>query len=379
MISYQIKNKNKNMNGVISNNLSNSGLFFNRLITESYFDVRAISNSLMKIYEEDFKQFVDIWINKESMKSPDKDELIFGSIVDILLTKPGEFTSNYIVYDGDYPTGLKMKFIKFFINLRTLDTFSPEEKIIDLAYQDLQSDNDGKKLRDSKEVYIEVLKKYKDLILKIFKAKKDSKEIVSRKVYEHCKSLVEAGKTHKYLSPIINIESTSDVEVIYQHEIYYNYHSTNGVIIPIKVMLDKVIINHKTKKVIPIDFKTTFQAYRFEKSIIDFKYYRQGALYTFVMKEWMNFKGIGDYDLQPFSFLALDKTNNDIFMWYLSKNDLSVASFGGYSKSGYKVKGFIEILSDIAEQTLLNDWSYPLEVLKNKFFMPTNLFKDESK
>lgn len=357
-----------------------SVLFFERSFTEDYFSVKAISNSLLKEYVGNFTNFVDYWVNNVSRKGPDKDELIYGSLVDTLLTEPDKLLDRFIIAkpSDKFPTGQKLKFIRNFFMFRNEFPKLDEKEIKQLAYDKLAEDNDGKKLRDKIEIFNNYLVENKEIIRNMFLAKRDGKEYISRDIYDRAKQSVDYAKENKYLGALINIVNTDGVNVYYQFELYYNYHCSNGVILPIKVMLDKLIVNHRTKKIIPMDFKTTYDALNFERSIIDFQYYRQGSLYTFILREWANVNGYGDYEIQPFIFLALDKYKpKNVFAFYLSKNDLKVAAFGGFTKSGYKVKGFIEMLEEIGKHTVMKDWSFPIEILEQKYLIKTNIFRED--
>lgn len=334
-----------------------------------YFNTKAISNSLMGLYEEDFKAFVDYWVYNKYMPRVDTESLTLGSLVDTLLTSPEEFDSRYYVYDKEAPTGQMLQFCK--------EVFKLQHSSGPISYEDMFGEaykNVGFK-RDKLE---SIIKRYETEGKDYTECLNNSigKEVISSVVLDKAKRLVSELKANPYTRLIVNIKNNENVEVINQLVLNSEWEK-DGIKLPLKACLDKVIIDHKKKRIIPIDIKTSSDSTHFSNSVYKYKYYRQGSFYKYMLESYIKERGLEDYVVTDFLFLVCSTTSYDNHFFYkLSGNDIKVARYGGKFMNNMRVKGFEEILNEIVYMTKSKNWKYPYEVQICNGIVELNLFQE---
>lgn len=164
-----------------------------------------------------------------------------------------------------------------------------------------------------------------------------------------CKSkeLIVTGTTH---SIVEHIKDSTIYEALTGFE---KYGVINGQ--KVKILGDLVLINHQTKIIYPYDLKTTRAMSEFAAGYKSYKYYRQGSLYSQVLKQ--NYKG---YKIMPFTFIVVaTQTDEKPELFEMSTIDLNVAMTGVvYGMSGYAIAGIEKLLEDINWHIENNIWEH---------------------
>lgn len=103
-----------------------------------------------------------------------------------------------------------------------------------------------------------------------------------------------------------------EVERFYQLKFKGEYEG-----IPIKGMLDLIIIDHVNKQIIPCDLKTTGSPeYEFYKSFIKWNYYIQAQMYWYLLNETIKKDDFyKDYEVLPFRFIVINRKELNPLVW----------------------------------------------------------------
>lgn len=127
----------------------------------------------------------------------------------------------------------------------------------------------------------------------------------------------------------------------------------------IKGLFDKVRIDHTNKKIKPADLKTSSKpvAENFSlKSFLDYGYFKQGAIYTYLLKIWAK-ENYPDYTIEPFEFvvvnLADSKEDPEVFV--VDEETLKFGMSGG-TLFGKYYKGIIRLCEEYARQEATGQW-----------------------
>lgn len=155
---------------------------------------------------------------------------------------------------------------------------------------------------------------------------------------------------------------SDDIDIFHQLKFNGEY---NG--IPITCMVDSLYIEHATKKIWPIDLKTTCANYEWEfpKSFIKYGYHLQARLYSYILRQVMNNDDFyKDYQLMDFVFVYVSRTNKNPLIWVFDENLL---------------RGDIEIETKNGNKIILQDFTKPLEemneIKETNRTMPLNISK----
>ena len=94
------------------------------------------------------------------------------------------------------------------------------------------------------------------------------------------------------------------IEVLHQPKLLTEYAG-----IPIKVMLDFVLVDHNAKKIYIKDLKTTgAPEYLFYKSFVKWNYDIQAELYKYAVETVIKTdEAFKDYSVEPFAFIVVNK------------------------------------------------------------------------
>lgn len=164
---------------------------------------------------------------------------------------------------------------------------------------------------------------------------------LSRKELDIANTMVNTFKTHEFTKDIFN--TTLDEEVINQAILYLDVLG-----VPCRVMIDKIICNHKTKRIRLLDIKTGAQS-DFMKNFYGYKYYYQGAFYrNAVVKLIAEIPEYKDYIVEPyFDFIYISRDSLYQPLIYRMNLEYIKKVFEGYEAIlGNKVIGIKQLLLD---------------------------------
>lgn len=164
------------------------------------------------------------------------------------------------------------------------------------------------------------------------------KEIVTREEYEN---ILEASKiisTHPFTSEWIGRTPLDPENTEFLDQVKF-VESFPG-IGPVKIMPDRLIVNHKDQTITPVDLKSTGKREEdFEEAVIKWGYYIQATLYSGVLRSIISrdnyFSG---FTIQPFRFVVINLELKTPVTWEFRSNLNSngFTTLGGRPLPGWK-------------------------------------------
>lgn len=201
-----------------------------------------------------------------------------------------------------------------------------------------------------------------------FYYKNKNKKIIPYKMWITALSIIREWRNNEYTKEYTNIVSNGDIEVFDEYPILWEYES-----IKLKSKLDRFIINHKEKTIIPIDYKTSSDdVHNFISSYWRWKYYYQASMYPQALKY-----EFPDYKILPFTFIVSSTITNEVAIYKINTEDTTALIHDVELDSGKLIKGWSTLLKEMQEQKKLNDFEYPLDYIKNGFYEIKNFRKIE--
>ncbi len=283
-------------------------------------------------------------------KTNDTQALKIGSLVDNLIFEDKDyFNKHYYVFDGEKPTatlGLLCDII-----VKNYTNIPNKEQVLQI----IAHNNLWKRQKQDTLLANFNIPEFWEYLKCIFET--FDKIIVTTKELEDAKELAEILKTHNYSKDVITNE-----EFEHKNQFYFEFKHLG---FNFRGVIDKILIDHKNKKVRFIDLKTgTDNAAEFENSFVKWRYYFQGAIYTLAFNaicEMLNLKG---YTLQDFEFLYISKKEKIPMLFKMSKNWLN-ASIKGFNIGKYRYKGLIELCEEIEWCFDNNEYNIPKQIVDN--------------
>lgn len=278
---------------------------------ETYRDNNILSYSILSKYLSDGFENLDHLFDKE-----DSQALRFGSMVDCLVFDgQEEFDKKYFVcVIQDTTDDFKKVCAKIYEEIGSmcpvLDSL-PDKGIVE--YLDLfgiyqnnwKVETKASKFRESAGAYYLMLHSA------------EGRTIISKDTYDEVVACVNAVKNNPATEWYFRKDNKFDgIERIYQLKLKGEYSN-----IPIRCMIDLLIVDHKNKRIIPCDLKTSSDPeFKFPSAFLKWHYFIQAGLYTYLIKKIIEdddyFK---DFKVEDFRFIVVSKANKTPLVWVWDK------------------------------------------------------------
>jgi len=241
-------------------------------------------------------------LTKERTKS-NKEWLIFGTIVDILLTEPEGTFNNKVIINDKVPSEQYINIVNYILeNNLPLDISTLTDEQIEEVYTKSGSesnwkvDTKRKKLIENASDYLTMLSTSKD------------KFIISTNTYNEALTIVNTFRTHPwtkrwFLSP--EEQKKRNIELYYQFKIKYLFEG-----IKCQSKIDIIEIDHNIMTISLLDIKTGSDLPRefIKNSLFKYGYGYQGVLYNEGFDEFITkIPAIQNYILGNFKFLYVSR------------------------------------------------------------------------
>lgn len=199
-----------------------------------------------------------------------------GTMIHMYLLQPEEFLDKYTLTEHETPSSAQQK--AFAEALANSVEIEPDKAVIS-AYKSAYSttgQSDDKILAKGLEMALK-LKSYIDYI-----KDPDKKIAISGYQLNMLKTIKQNIEEHKLASSLMCKQT--DCEEHNEFQINWEFPKAyNGIKLPCKSLLDRLILNVEKKQIILIDLKTSSHLSEFKKSMQDFDYLRQLSYYWFAI------------------------------------------------------------------------------------------------
>jgi hypothetical protein len=258
-----------------------------------------------------------------------------GSLTDDLLvdnmTGSNLFKEKYYKFDGEKPTstlGLLCDII-----LQNYTKLPPKELVLDIVVQNKMWSSIKKQ-----ELLVSRfdMPEFWDYLKAMYEV--GDKQIVTTQEYNDAMEAVAILKSHEYSKDII----VNNLENIYQVSFEFDYNGFR-----IRGILDLITIDRNKKIVWFTDLKTgKGSSLEFEDSFVKYRYYFQGGIYKKAFEVLSKMLGLEGYELKPFQFLYISKTEKIPFLFKMTEK-WDKAAFEGFKIGRYKFRGINELIEEI--------------------------------
>jgi hypothetical protein len=333
-----------------------------------YRQLEGVNQSSLKKILISPKEFLKAVEKQQNNNDSIEPHFLFGSVVDIMLTGTrDEFDEKYIRIPDETKCSETVKAIIDEIAQRILPNDGIHSYRVDILTVCNEFNYQSNWKDDTRvDKIIKEGSDYFDLLKSIA-----GKTPITESEYAKAVNAVMALKSDKYTKPYVVKKERKNAEFWDKFIVQFEY---NGV--QIKGELDRVIVDHDTKEIIPIDFKTTSKP--ITQFISEFWYYRydfQAATYTIGLGEDTKIKELmkQGYTLKPFLYIVVE-TNlvNNPIVFEVTNNVFLVGANGGVVKNkeyegfGHAIKRYIFAKDNDA-------WEYPMEYYQNNGIMEIDI------
>ena len=312
--------------------------------TPYYDDLTRISNSNIGIFLRKGARYLGDTLKgiQEGLKAKYLDK---GSMVHMYLLQKDEFWDNYEILTFETPSSKQqLQFAEMYVDSTDLD----DDRRILSAYQAAYSTK-GKSDEKSLSEGLELRNKLDDYIKYLQIERTSNKKVISFSDLNQLKTIETNIRAHKKANELLYKQpETSNV----YSEFHINWDFVDcDFSVACKSLIDRLVIDHTTKKITLIDLKTTVDVHNFEHSIEEFDYIRQLAYYSLAIESYFEVElglKFSDYTIEYYIVAVQNNGTNNVRVIKFSQDDI-------YKK--YKI--IEDALREIEWHITTDQWDYP--------------------
>lgn len=331
---------------------------------KEYRSTELDSSSSLRDFANDRRKYFKKYVSLVKMEEDEEETKasIMGKLVETLLLEPNEFDNRFWLCSvSKAPTGKMLEFVDALCK-KTLE--NEEADFIELAKEahresgfEISLENVLKRFYGSNnEVY------YREML----KVKKNNLTIITAEDIETAENIVNELKINQFTSWLFNLDKN-------RYDCFYQINIENFEIkgLPMKAMIDILLIDKKKKKIVPYDLKCVWAVENFyEEYYLKKKAYIQALVYK---EACYHFKEMNEdysyYDVENLRFLVCDSSNYYKPLIYVLDSDDMEDAYNGFEHKGKRYKGVYEIIDDLLWAKENNIWEISRTNYLNKGFV----------
>jgi hypothetical protein len=318
------------------------------------------SSSSLKEFSTDRRKYHKKYILNEVVEDEDSKAATMGRMVETLLMEPQFFDERFHLSTCmTTPTGLMLEFVEALYKHTAEAT--ADNGTITRSFEDLAKDaytDSGFKIKleavltkfigSDAEIY------YKE----IREVRSKGLTVVATQDVTNAEKIVTELKTNAATADIVNL--VDDVQYSVHNQLQVEGYDVFGH--KFKSMMDKVVVDHKAKKVQVYDLKCTWSVENFYNEYYLYRRaYIQGFLYHKAAEFWASEMGYGDYKILYPKFIVCDSTNYMNPLIYAMSDINMVDARAGFEHKGREYPGVAQLIEDL-QWALENDkWNISQE------------------
>ena len=302
------------------------------------------------------KLFYKDYILKERELKTDK-HLIEGKLLHLVLLQPDKLHDEFSIVPNKIPSDNVRKVLKTlsnrfydpnaFIKLKDLDN-----EIIKV----LEENNLYQSFKDDLKKLSKIQTKENEEYYK-FLCENQKKDIIDNDMLVKATERVKQIKSNKNVMSLLEDKVTDfELDPLESYNEKYLECELNDYVFGLKGYIDRYIIDHESKEITIIDFKTTSKGLeKFAETVDFYNYWMQAVIYiTLVIKS--SKKDITNYKIN-FNFVVVDNYDQ-VYVFDVSDNTL---------QTWYE--GFTKTLEEAREEYIKRDYSLPYEFANNNVIL----------
>lgn len=315
------------------------------------------SSSSLKEFSLDRRKYYKKYCLGEKIEEEEQNKSsTMGLLVETLLFEEAEFDNKFCLSTVlKAPTGKMLDFVEALYK-HTKEATDADGNI-NRSFEDLAKDA---RVDSGFEWSLEViLKKFIGTDAEIYY--KEIREIRTRGLtpivpqdLSNAEKIVEELKTNEFTAPVIGLLKNDDsrYDILVQHKV--EDYDVDG--LPMKSMMDLVVIDHKEKTIQVYDLKCVWSVEGFYK---DYYLYRRAYIQAYVYKEAARTlkKDLDHYTVLNPKFIVCDSINYySPLIYSLANSDMNEA-YGGFIHEGKSYPGVKDIVADLKWAKDMNKWN----------------------
>ena len=323
-----------------------------------YRAVTMDSSSSLKEFSQDRRKYYKKYVLGEKVEEKENAAANMGRIVETLLMEPETFDDKFFLSTCmSAPTSLMLDFVEALY--RVTKDATDENGIVTRQFMDLAEE--AHKLSGFKIKLEAVLNKFIGSDAEVYyneirTVRTKGLSIVTTTEISIAEKIVEQLKSNSTTAPIVNLVNSSRYSVMDQLQV--EGYEIDG--LPLKSMLDKVIVDHNERVIKPYDLKCTWSVENFyEEYYLYRRAYIQAYLYYNAMLKLADdpeseYYG---YRVDYLQFIVCDSSNYYAPLVYTLDIDDMQDAYHGFVHKGRTYPGVKDIIASVKWATSTGIWN----------------------
>lgn len=343
---------------------------------ENYRDISGVNQSSLKkllFSPQSYLKAVEAQQNPDESK---ESHFVFGSVLDIMLVgNKEEFDNKFIKVSDEVSCSETVQAI-------VKNVYDYVSNIIEISGDDLQDFDQYSEqiLKYAREAGYQNNYKDETLVNTVVKQGAEyfktlrligKKTPVSATDYSKAVNCKAALLSDPFTALYVNKKNAKNTDFLDRFVVQFTYEG-----VEIKGELDRVVVRHDTKIIIPIDFKSTGKSvYDFKNDFFKYRYDFQAATYRQGLYNHPDIiKLLNDgYQIASFLFIVVEKDlQNPPLVFAVSPEVEAIGLTGGITSRGQELEGFHQAIQRYKYHTEENVWEYPVEYYLNEGYLIIN-------
>lgn len=314
---------------------------------KEYRSLQIDSSSSLKEFSLDRRKYYKKYVlNENVQEEKDSKASIVGKLTETLLFEKDKFDDRFYMSSiAKAPTGLMLEFVEALYRRSreaTDDSGQITKEFSEIAEQAYKDSGFkikleavlGKFIGSDSEIY------YKEI--REIRAK--GLTVITADDITNAEKTVEELKSNEFTAHILNLVSSKWYTVLTQHQI--EDYKIDG--LPMKSMMDWVVIDHQEKTIQVYDLKCTWSVEGFyEEYYLYRRAYIQAYSYKEACMELKSRESLDHYTVLEPKFIVCDSINYyNPLIYALSSDDIEDA-YNGFEYKGRKYPGVKDIVKDL--------------------------------
>jgi hypothetical protein len=325
-----------------------------------YAELEGTNQSILKKILDHPKDYLKAKDRQESREESTEDHFVFGKMLDMmLLSSKAEFDSKFERIPDDVKCSDAVKVIVqgVFEGVKDLGEIAAFDTYRDLILNHCKYNNYQGNWKDDTRVdkIIEQGSEYFNILVR-----GANKILVTETEYANAVNCYMALKSDPYTKPLVDKKHDKNTEFLDRFIITFTYQGR-----PFKGELDRVVINHATKTIRPVDFKFTGKSIKgFKYDFWQYRYDFQAAVYTLGLVAHPQIAELLNqgYQLENFIYCVVEKSlNYNPQNFEIPDTVKQIGLYGGTKSNGQEVEGFFTACQRLTFAEENNAWDYPME------------------
>lgn len=292
---------------------------------EEYRNDGCIHHSTLSTYEKSGFSCIPTLFDKKESSS-----LTFGSVVDCLVTgTPEEFEQQYLVADVNTDSSSPLINVTKSLFAIYKDSYKSLEDIPEATVVAALDEIEYGKGWYAKTRRDKLLKAGSEYYRMMFLAQ--NKTIISSQMYNDAIACVRALHESPATKFLFQADDPFEPEVerLYQLKFKGTFDGIDYSIMP-----DEIVVFHKTKKILPIDLKTSsYKEYDFYRAFIDWDYQCQARLYyPVLLQNILKDDYFKDFEIMNWHFVVVNKETLTPLVWEYKQTKAEGTLYYGKNK-----------------------------------------------